>query len=141
MTRIVSINNIQKYKPIEKKSMNKDKFIIDIIQYLRNESIRRVPEYGDFSPLKTSFINKNKDLNIKNVELLIKHSILGNERPKERELEIIVKSANEQNKHSFVLKRGEKEEILNYLKSDELPLRIDSFIKESSEKFSEIENY
>ena len=141
MTRIVSINNIQKYKPIEKKSMNKDKFITDIIQYLRNESIRRVPEYGDFSPLKTSSINKNKDLNIKNVELLIKRSILGNERPKERELEIIVKSANEQNKQSFVLKRGEKEEILNYLKSDELPLRIDSFIKESSEKFSEIENY
>lgn len=147
MAKIVSINNnlnsIVRNKTFLRKQniMDNDDSILGIIGKLRREAERRVSEYGDFGIVRTHFKNKDKSLNVKSVELLIKPSILLKERPKERELEIVVKSVNEKNKYSLVLKRGDKKEVLNYLEDEELPLRVNEAIDDASVNFSEISEY
>jgi len=142
MTKIIhmnsNFNNVQKKQTVRQVNLNNNKQISDNLDKLYKESERRVSEYGNFSSVKTRFINKDKSLDVKTVELVIKPSILGNERPKERELEVVVYSKNERSKYSLVLKRGEKGELIKYLKDEELPSVIDNVINEASDAFSEM---
>jgi hypothetical protein len=142
MAKIIKMNNIYNNfnKNIVRKlqTMDNEDTILGVIDKLHRESERRVPEYGDFGLVRTHFKNKDKDSNAKFVELLIKPSILLKERPKERELEVVIKSAGEKQKYSLVLKRGDKKEILDYLHNEELPLKIQDAIEDASSSFSEL---
>lgn len=144
MAKIIYMNNIfnKMERNISRKQvcLENDDLISGIIEKLHRESERRVPEYGNFGIVRTFFKNKDKNLDVRSIELLIKPSILLKERPKERELEIVIKSSNDKNKFSLVLKRGDKKEILDYLKDEELPIRINETIDKASEDFSDI-NY
>ena len=141
MARIIFMNNVNRFQPsvpIQKSNDNLEQ-IAKSIKKLYKESERRGFAYGDFSKVKVNFLNKNKSLDVKNIELAIKPSILLDERPKERALEILVQSAlNEKDTYKIVLKRGDKEEILKFLQSNEAAVNINEFIQKASEKFNDI---
>ena len=145
MIRIITMNNNGISKKTDSKaisvSLNNKKCIAESVKKLYDESERKVFEYGNFSDVKVKFSNKVKNLNVKDVELIIKPSILSDERPKERELEIVVRSSNEQQKYMYVLKRGEKNEIREFLQKEDSQQLIEEFIQKASEKFSETELY
>lgn len=145
MAKIIKMNSI--YNTFNKNIARKQKImdnqdtILGIIGKLHRDSERRVPEYGDFGLVRTYFKNKDKNSDAKFVELLIKPSILLKERPKERELEVVIKSAGEKQKYSLVLKRGDKKEILDYLNNEELPIKIQEAIDDANYNFSEMSGY
>lgn len=134
-------NNMYKIFSLKNESMSVDngKEIVRNLQKLYTACERQVSEYGTFTTVKVNFKNKNNNLNVKDIVLSVKPSILLKERPKEREIEITVKSYNELNKYSVVLARGEKDEILKNLKDENIPIRIDEFIQTASEKFAEMD--
>jgi len=134
-------SNISRLQSSDSKQefFNNEEQIRKNIKKLYKESLRRVVEYGAFSKVKVNFVNKDKNLDIKNIELSIKPSILLDERPKERELEISVQSSiNEKNIYKLVLKRGQKEEILKFLQSEDILKKIDKSLKDASEAFLEL---
>lgn len=146
VARIIYMDSRNNYQKIsdsktEQVHLNNKKYINENIEKLYKESERRVAEYGNFQNVKTRFKNKVKELDIKDVEICIKPSILLKERPKERELEISIKSANDKHKYVVVLKRGEKEEILKFLQSKDAVESIESAMQDASDSFSEIELY
>lgn len=96
-----------------------------------------VPEYGKYNSISSKYSNEDKKLNVSNVTLLIEPSILLNERPKEREINIKVHSNSGAYSYSITLFRGDNKEVLEHLKSDELPEKIKDFINEASLKLNE----
>lgn len=94
-----------------------------------------LPNYGSFQEIKKDYQNSVKKLEISRIELCIKPSILLDERPEERELEIVVNSKDEKNKYSLVLKRGGKKEILDYLKNTSTPAEIEKVLQKASDEF------
>ena len=96
-----------------------------------------VPEYGRYNSISSKYQNDNEKINASDVLLSIEPSILLEERPKERELNIKVYSKNKARSYSVTLFRGETKDILNRLKNEDLQLEVESFIKEASSKFNE----
>ena len=97
-----------------------------------------VPDYGNFEQITTEFKNQNPKLNADSVKLSITPSILLDERPKEREIQIKVLSKDGGHSYSVALFRGEKPEILAKLNDDSIKKEITEFIELSSEKFNEL---
>jgi len=146
VARIIHMDNNNNYRKIsdsktEQIHLNNKKYITESLEKLYKESERRIAEYGNFQNVKTSFKNRVKNLDIKDVEICVKPSILLKERPKEREVEISIKSADDKHKYAVVLKRGEKEEILKFLQSKDAMESIESAMQDASDSFSEIELY
>ena len=96
-----------------------------------------VPEYGNYNSISSKYLNDDKKLNVSEVTLSVEPSILLKERPKERELNIKVHSNSKAYSYSLTLFRGETKDILEQLKGDELPEKINSFILEASSKLNE----
>ena len=96
-----------------------------------------VPEYGKFIPIFSEFQNTNEKLNASNVILSIEPSVLLDERPKERELNVKVYSKNKTSSYTVTLFRGEIKDILKQTKDSEMPEKINSFVEEASSKFNE----
>jgi len=133
------INNIRLDDKNKKDNSQKE----DVMQNALNELINMtelgaVPEYGNYTPIKTTFENENKRLNASEAVLSIEPSILLDERPMEREIKIKVFSKDKYHSYSVTLFRGEKSDILEKLKGDDIKKEIQDFIELSCEKFNEL---
>ncbi len=113
--------------------------IADALKKLYTESERAVPEYGDFRAVITNFKNSDKNLGVKDITLSIHPSVLGKERPKERELRISINSLNKGTSYSTVLEFGEKADILKLLQNEKTSQDIQKFIEKASDKFSDLD--
>ena len=131
---IFKINTTQK----EQLKTNNTKEISEVLKKLSNDAERYIPEYGDFGVVKKEFSNKEKDLDISDIVFSVKPSVLLDERPKEREFEIVVMSKNRLNKYSTVLLRGEKAEVLQGLSEDSTVSKVEKFLQEANEKFENL---
>ena len=131
---IFKIYTTQKEQP----ETNNTKEISELLKKLSNDAERYVPEYGEFGVVKKEFSNKEKDLDISEVVFSVKPSVLLDERPKEREFEIVVMSKNRLNKYSTVLLRGEKADILQRLAEDSTVLKVEEFLQEANKKFENL---
>ncbi len=122
----------------EKKLQNNAEQIVEALKKLYTESERAVPEYGDFRVVKTNFKNSDKNLGIKDITISIHPSVLGKERPKERELRIKANSSDNLSNYSVVLEYGSKYDILKLLEDEQTCKNIEEFIQKASDKFSDI---
>ncbi len=132
------MNNNNIYGKSSEKSHVQDEILAKKVQKLYSDTERAVPEYGEFSKLKVRLKNKDENLDVKDVVLTVKPSILLDERPKEREIEISVKSYNELYTYSVVLARGEKDEILKTLQDESFLEKVDDFIIKAADKFKDV---
>ncbi len=134
-----SINNKNNYKKI----MNTGNAV-----YLNNcadtakvfkslsELFTNIQSRGQFQEIKQKYQNKVKKIDIGEIEFSIKPSILIDERPYERELEIAIQSLDKNTKYFMVLKRGENKEILDYLNNPNSPTEVEKILKRASDEFS-----
>ncbi len=122
----------------EQLNTNNTKEITEVLKKLSDDAERYVSEYGEFGAVKKEFSNKEKNLNISEIAFIVKPSVLLEERPKEREFEIVVMSKNRLNKYSTVLSRGEKADILQKLTEDAFVSKIKEFLQEANEKFENL---
>lgn len=131
-------NNKNNYKRIHSTgrvvSLNNCAQTSNVLNQLYDLSLN-LPNYGSFQEVKRDYQNKVNKLDISNIELCVKPSILIDERPDERELEIVVNSKDEEKKYSLVLKRGDKKEILDYLKNTSTPSEIEKVLQKASDEF------
>ena len=98
-----------------------------------------VPEYGNFSEISTVYKNKVQNLDIGDIKITVKPSILLSERPDERELEMAVKSKNDLYTYKLVLKRGDLRDIMDYLRNNSTPAQIENVLKQASESFNDVQ--
>lgn len=112
-----------------------------IVKKLRNRAEREVCEYGSFKTVKENLkpsddkeIIKDLALQITPLPRALKDEVENFE--KLRYLELVAKGPKGQ-KESVILKRGEKDEILNTLNQDNLLERIKSNTEEFKSSFLE----
>lgn len=140
----MNINNnnpINKIQNLAFRADNKEKEM-NLVQNSIAELINMIelgalPEYGKYTPISSSFQNDDKKLNVSNIKLSIDPSLLIEERPKEREINIKVHSNSKAYSYSVTLFRGSAKEILEQLNNAELSEKITAFIQEASSKFNE----
>lgn len=131
-------SNFQGLYKVKRIQMNNCAQTYSKLQELSAVVERVVPEKGKFSEIKTKYKNNVENLDVNDITLTVKPSILLDKRPKERELEISVTSKDKLSNYARVLKRGEKQEILDFMKNEGLPYEVEQFLREASDNFAQI---
>ena len=106
-------------------------------ELLKSVRLGSIPDSGEFEPVCYSYKNEDKKLNVSDIVLSVAPSVLIEEYPKEREIQIKVFSEDKAHSYSVTLFRGERKAIAEKLQGTELQNQITDFVKESSLKFDE----
>lgn len=106
-------------------------------ELLKSVKFGGIPDSGEFEPICSTYKNEDKKLNVSDITLSIAPSVLVEEYPKEREIQIKVFSEDKMHSRSVTLFRGERKAITEKLQSIELQNQITDFAEESSVKFDE----
>lgn len=121
---------------------NVDEKKVETMQNSLNELVEMmergaVPEYGKCNSIYSRFLNMDEKVNASDIVISVEPSILLDERPTERELNVKVYSKAKSRSYAVTLFRGENKEILEKLKSEEISSLVGFFVQDASSKFNE----
>lgn len=104
--------------------------VYEMIDKVIARAEREVPDYGDFAPVYEEFANKNNDLSIGRYQLkVLKMPKTDVPDEKKRFIQAAVYSKAGDYKADVLLASGHKSKIMNILKSDDFPVKLnDAFV-------------
>lgn len=138
MNKINSTNKIkfEGIKKMPKKEINFEDKIQKMVKDLYARAEREVPEYGDFRSVYEEFPNTDKTVKATDFMLKINKPLTkGSE--KMRNLVAVAYDIPHPYKTEQTLTHGTKQEILDALRSNDLPKKLEKIYKELAEHLSE----
>lgn len=129
--QIPSFQSVNGVKNMDENEKTYEQKFYEMLDKVTERAEREVPEYGSFAPVYESFKNTNKELPIDRYQLKVlkmPKDVVDNE--KKRYIEAAVFAPAGDYKANLLVGSGDKNEIMEQLKSDEFPKKLnDAYIK------------
>ncbi len=132
MNNKITQNNVQSFKSVNGvNKMNTENYyednVYELIDKITNRAEREVPEYGDFAPVYEEFKNINTKLPVSKYQLkVLKMPKEDVPDEKQRFIQAAVYAPAGDYNANILLAAGHKDKILNELKSDKFPEKLNN---------------